>query len=136
MINVTRPKPIPTPERKAATPATWFIRVNFALTLFLGMTPIICYVYSRLTGAIPSEEVWSSYGGNHGPWNNGWPGDLFMNMEGCLIFLFLSSIPGVIIVGLTKTGKNATFWAKGYALLFLQLCTLIFQLLVIGWVFD
>jgi hypothetical protein len=48
------------------------IRGFILLTAFLGIMPFIPYDLGRLSGRLPTEEVWRSYGGNHGPWWDSW----------------------------------------------------------------
>jgi hypothetical protein len=68
-----------------------FVGWLFVATCVIGGGPLGYYGIMRLTNTIPSEAVWSSHGGNHGPWAYEWPHFYIMLSMLLLIPLMLLS---------------------------------------------
>jgi hypothetical protein len=107
------------------------------LTLLIGMPPFILYGAARLSGALPSYQVWQSYLGNHGPWAFSWEADFISTS----ILLMVALLPfGTFLVSVI-TGFNASSrrfynFLKGMGLVFLQLLWAYMIMITMFWAID
>jgi hypothetical protein len=101
-----------------------------ALTLALGLTPLVVYAHGRLTGALPAPEEWWSHGGNHGPWW-GEPMEIVLLASWLGLFLlpFVTAPAGLWCARSVQPEKPLTagllLWAAQWGLLLLQVMTLV-----------
>lgn len=92
------------------------------------------YAHARMTGELPSEEVWFASGGNHGPWY----GDLHCMLISSVyigqLLLFLATLVMVPIASLAdRSGR--TFLA-GVCLIVLQAASFWFGLAAYWWTVE
>ncbi|RYZ89745.1 MAG: hypothetical protein EOP04_05970 [Proteobacteria bacterium] len=106
------------------------------VTLLVCIPSFVLYGAARLTSSIPSEAVWSSRGGNHGPW---WD-----KPQGILLTLACLAMPVMpfvtFLLGLThsvcaKKRKLFTF-IKGMSLAAFQVALSYELITSIVWVID
>ncbi len=110
--------------------------ILFIITLVICVPPFALYGAARFTGSLPSEAVWASRGGNHGPWWDEPQG--FLITLACLAMMAMPFVTFFLGLALSISVKNQRLltFIKGLALATFQFGLGYVLLTSVFWVTD
>jgi len=105
-----------------------------ALTLFVGLAPLLVYAWARSMGALPDEQSWAKRGGNHGPlWATSYELAVFIPI---FLLPFMSLWTALMTAFYSWKHRGLLLLFGGIALTLLQLWLAYYQLATMAWLVD
>lgn len=122
-----------TKEQVAITERT--LKAMPVITLLAGAPPFFIYGWARLMGSLPSEHVWETRGGNHGPWWGQW-----QELSLALSLLAMMALPFVTLLlaalRVRWDEKRLLRFSQGVSLALLQIFCAHLMMAVLFWTID
>ena len=111
------------------------VKILLLITVLLGTTPFVPYVWAHLFGSLPDADTWRGRGGNHGPWWGHEPHQsLILLPMATLTFLPLFTLLVTLSMGIVKKRPMLALYGIGLSLLQWGLAFL--QLFIVFWTID
>ncbi len=107
-----------------------------ALTICLGLAPLVLYAVGRINNWIPTQVEWEKHVGNHGPWFGLWQGDVVTLSCCAMMALPLLTISLCIALSLGAKEQKRQILTQGFVLSTIQFASLLLLINTVFWVTD